>query len=223
MVVKIKNMQATSDNYVVEWRINKPKKKVRTKKIVISWTTLFKGFIPVLLYSWIYFSDFNLNIPIGKNLLVLRAGQPLSSTQEWSIGWPEEQYWEIEDELARKFIEQNSALVQSLELQNKIPAGVQMAIGLLNIQNLQDEAQLGGSSSSSSSSWINRRTLVRKWNNQAKAISHMFMEKGQMPGSREEWYRKVVEHFNHESEGTGFLVQNLIALYDLKKLDQQKS
>lgn len=212
-------MQIVSNNYVVEWKVTLPKKKVRSKKIIINWMVIFKIFIPVLLYSWIYFKEFNFNIPFGKNSLAVHVSTSSESIDEWSINWPKGLYWEMDDELARDFILQNTAIVQSLEQQNRIPTGVQMAIGLLNIQNFEDQKSEEAKVSFGSS----RRKRIQKWNNQGKAISHLFLERGQIPGSREDWYQMIVEQFNQQSEGAGFLVQNLITLYDLKKLDQQKS
>ena len=212
-------MQVASNNYVVEWKVSRPKKKVHSKKIIINWMVIFKIFIPVLLYSWIYFNDFNLNIPIGKSSLAVHVNTTSDPVEEWSINWPKGLYWEIDDELARDFILENTATVQSLEHQNRIPAGIQMAIGLLNIQSFEKQESVEVNAFFGSSS----RKRLQKWNNQGKAISHLFLEKGQIPGSREDWYQMIVEHFNQQSEGAGFLVQNLITLYDLKKLDQQKS
>ena len=211
-------MQVASNNRVVEWKVNSPKKKTLSKKIIINWMVIFKILIPVLLYSWIYFNDFKLTIPIGKNSLAIQARNTISADLDGSINWPQVQYWEIDDEIARLFIHQNTAIVQSLEVQNHIPAGVQMAIGLLNIQNFKEHSAI-----ESKSSYWKSSSLFQKWNNQGKAISHLFLEKGQIPDSHEDWYLKIVESFNQQSEGAGFLVQNLIALYDLKKLDLKKS
>lgn len=219
MKVKSIVMSIASNNYVVEWKVSRPKKRVQSRKIVINWMVLFKILIPILLYSWIRFNDFNLNIPIGKNLLAVHAMNSVESSEEWSITWPKGQYWEMDDELAIEFIHQNTSIVQSLEHQNQIPAGIQMAIGLLNIQNFQERANLDNHFSF----WSKRKLLGKKWNNQGKAITNLFLEKGQIPNNREEWYQKIVEHFNQQSEGAGYLVQNLIALYDLERLDQQKS
>ena len=212
-------MEATTNNHVIEWKVSMPSSKSKSKRLIINWMVVKKIFIPVLLYSWIYFNDFTWSIPIGKNFLTVLATSSEEVIEDWSITWPHEQYWEIDDELARSFIQNNTSIVQSLEIENQIPAGVQMAIGLFNIQNFNSYS----SEKPKTSSWTNQRRISQKWKNQGRAISHLFLEKGQIPNSREDWYQKVVEHFNLKSEGAGFLVQNLIAFYDLKKLDQQKS
>ena len=212
-------MEATSNNYVIEWKVSMPNSKSKSKRLIINWMVVFKIFIPVMLYCWIYFNDFNWNIPIGKNYLTVLATHSDPLVEDRFFTWPHEQYWEIDDELARSFIQNNASIVQSLELENQIPAGVQMAIGLLNIQNFSSYS----SKKHKASFWTNSRRISQKWKNQGRAISHLLLENGQIPNNREYWYLMVVEHFNQKSEGAGFLVQNLIALYDLKKLDQQKS